>query len=182
METVAEIWRPIPDHIGYEASNLGRIRSLERVIPYERNGKTYFRKWKGRILRPAMNRGYLVTGLGSDLFVRGVHQWVAMAWYGPPPPGMVVNHINGIKTDNRPENLEYVTNSENVHHAYRTGLLSNQGTTNGNAKLTAEQVRDARRRYYTGESTIAELAAEYGLALTNMSGTVKGRRYKNVGA
>jgi len=53
-----------------------------------------------------------------------VHRIVCEAWHGPPPtPDHRVNHIDGDKTNNHPENLEWVTYEENRLHAYRTGLL-----------------------------------------------------------
>lgn len=54
-----------------------------------------------------------------------VHQLVAQAAYGPPPEGLVVNHKNGIKRDNRPENLEYISASDNLRHAYRNNFYKN---------------------------------------------------------
>jgi hypothetical protein len=180
MGTVPEVWKAIPDHPGYEASGSGKIKSCDRVIARRGpDGMTREYNWKGRILAPTLHRGYLIASLGKDKKVWGVHQWMALTWIGPAN-GLTVNHINGIKTDNRIENLEYVTNSENVYHAYRTGLLSNHGTTNGNAKLTADQVREVRQRFQSGLATAKQLAEEYGIARTNMSGIVHGRKYKDV--
>lgn len=127
MNSVAEIWRPIPGFDGYWASSLGRVKSTRRKTP--------------RILKPIPHRGYVVVKLGDPNKAFGVHQVVARAFHGEPDDGEVVNHINGNKTDNRPENLEYTSNSGNVHHAYRTGLLSNKGETNGRAKINAETAR-----------------------------------------
>ena len=52
-----------------------------------------------------------------------VHRLVAMAFNGPIPAKLEVNHKNGVKHDNRPENLEYVTHRENMLHAHRLGLF-----------------------------------------------------------
>jgi hypothetical protein len=53
--------------------------------------------------------------------LRDIHDLVALAFLGPRPAGMVINHIDGNKTNNVPSNLEYVTQKENIAHSYRTG-------------------------------------------------------------
>ncbi len=145
MDIVPEIWRTIPGYEGkYEVSNHGRVKSLDRIVIRKdrwRNDAQF--KWTGRVMVGVPHRGYLTVKLGGRK-VFGVHQLVAMAWIGERPKDAVVNHINGVKTDNRPENLEWTTNRENVLHAYRTGLLSNRGETNGKAVLTDELVAKIR--------------------------------------
>jgi hypothetical protein len=71
-----------------------------------------------------------------------IHRLVASAFLEPQPtPKHEINHINGIKTDNRPENLEWVTRSENVKHAFDTGLHPiKEGVDGTNAKLTQEDL------------------------------------------
>lgn len=54
-----------------------------------------------------------------------VHRLIATAFIGAPGPGQEVNHINGVKTDNRVENLEWVNHGENLRHAYENGLREN---------------------------------------------------------
>lgn len=121
MVSVAEVWRCVNGFGGiYEVSNLGNVRSVERLANHWRGTK---RKMKGKLLKPILHRGYYVVSLlDGTACKKPVHQLVAETFIGKVP-GMVVNHINGIKTDNRPENLEYITNSENVLHAHRTGLM-----------------------------------------------------------
>lgn len=104
-----EIWKDIKGHEEYQASNLGRIKSCKRI--------------KERMLTTHLvGNKYLMT----TLFIDGksktfsVHQLVAMAFLNHTPCGMglVVNHINNIKTDNRVDNLEIITQRENTytHH------------------------------------------------------------------
>lgn len=136
------MWKPIPGFEGYEVSERGSVRSLPREVHHWRGG---IRSLVGRDLALIPNRGYLVVRLShkGKATTLGAHQVVAMAFLGDPD-GNVVNHINGIKTDNRVENLEYVTNRENVLHSYRTGLLNNRGEANGRAILTNEAVHEIR--------------------------------------
>ena len=131
MESVHEAWRPVPHNHDYEVSNCGSVRSLERVITRpNRWGGTTSVTWPAKLLRTTIHQGYRQLKLGGKTVYR-VHQLVAWAWIGPQPVGTVVNHIDGNKLNNTPANLEYITNPENVKHAYRTGLLSNKGVTNG---------------------------------------------------
>lgn len=126
MTTVPEIWREVPDAPHYEASNLGRVRSVEHEREFVTGIGACRRTFPSRMLRPFVKRGYYHVSLarGYGRRQRPVHQMVAAAFIGLRPDGMATNHINGIKTDNRAENLEYVTNSENVLHAHRTGLMT----------------------------------------------------------
>lgn len=125
MSSVPEIWKPVPGFPYYEASNHGRIRSVDRFV---RNKWGSFTKRCGQILKLTPHRGYFSIRLsnGERIINFGVHQVIAMAFHGLPPFGMVIDHVNTNKIDNRPENLEYVTNSENVKRQYNNGLLTNR--------------------------------------------------------
>lgn len=124
-----EEWRPVVDWEGYyEVSSHGRVRSLARAILA--GGSV--RNRRARILRPRPQRqGYVMICLhrdGARLDVC-VHQLVAEAFHGPRPEGLLVCHINDVKTDNRPENLQYGTRSENGRDAVRNGLNPNSNKT-----------------------------------------------------
>ena len=102
-----EVWRTIPHYEGrYLVSNQGRIFSL----------------LKNRIMSVSQNKGYLSIRLvGSDGKRRGeaVHRLVALAFLDNPEHKPEVNHINGIRSDNRVENLEWVSRRENTEHRWK---------------------------------------------------------------
>lgn len=114
-----EFWRPVPDAPGYEASSLGRVRSVDRVIHY-RDGRTY--KYRGRVLRPVTNprNGYLYVAIGKTRTV-AVHRLVLLAFIGEPPDGMECRHLNGVRTDARLDNLTWGTSRENNHDIVKHG-------------------------------------------------------------
>lgn len=104
------------------------------------------------------------------------HRLVWHAIKGPIPRGMVVNHRNGIKDDNRIENLEVVTYSKNISHAARYGLRDQRGEKNPSAKLTDRQVAEIRLIYSQGGYTQQELGRKYGVSFQTISDIVRGKR------
>jgi hypothetical protein len=112
-----EIWKAIPNHSGYEASNLGQVRSVNRtVIKKNKWGSVGPVLYKGKLLKPWITKdGYHQVELrfGKKMVV---HRLVAMAFVDGDF-SLTVNHKNNIKTDNQPENLEWISALENTHHA-----------------------------------------------------------------
>jgi hypothetical protein len=109
-----EQWLPIPEWEGiYSASNLGRLRSEERIIS-RTDGKTQL--VRERILKLVPDRkGYLRSQLFRNNvgYTRYAHQMVMAAFVGPQPDGLVCRHLNGNQLDNTVGNLRYGTDSEN---------------------------------------------------------------------
>lgn len=107
----------------YEVSNLGNVRGIERQIKHYKGG---FRVQKAVLKSQRIGvDGYMKIGLRKDAVRHTfrVNRLVANAFIDNPNNKPLVNHINGIKTDNRAENLEWVTNSENTTHALSLGLI-----------------------------------------------------------
>jgi hypothetical protein len=158
-----EIWKPVVGYEGhYEVSNLGRVRSVKpritQMIPCRIKR---IKNWGPRVFKPQkLHEEYLQVCLSKNNIrkSKAIYKLVAMAFIPNPEKKPCVNHINGIKSDNRVENLEWVTYQENSDHAVRTGLLDTRGEKNKNSKLTADDVRRIREMYgaYTGKQ-LAEL-------------------------
>lgn len=178
-----ETWRPVVGFEGrYEVSDLGRVRSLSmRLVVYSKQfGRLVERHHKGRIRKLSKNtKGYPIVTLGSEKgHTKAVHKLVAIAWLGPYPEGAEVNHKNGIKTDCRKDNLEYVTGKQNVAHSFDTGLHSGIGETHFRAVLTVDLVRKIRALPKSVKSR--HLAKQLGLPYDAIRKARKGTTWKHV--
>lgn len=124
MKPTREKWQAVPGYEGlYEVSDQGRVRSLDRHVPnnFRLSGFMFVR---GKMMVPVDDgKGYLRAGLTrrNRKAHHRIHQIVLMAFVGPCPDGLEVRHLNGIKTDNRLENLQYGTKWENVQDILKHG-------------------------------------------------------------
>jgi len=123
MSEIKEVWRDIPDYEGYyQVSDLGRIRSLDRTV-LTTNGQDRF--YKGRIIKGNVDKdGYRRTTLKKNNIGRTFKfsQLVAMAFLGHEPNGhtLIVDHINGDRSNDRVNNLRVVTNRANTTTCFRS--------------------------------------------------------------
>ena len=176
-----EIWKIIPDYNDYYmVSNLGNVKSLDRMVINTSAGSKRLHKGDVKKKRKS-NSGYLYVGLQiHDKNINHfVHRLVAQAFIPNPENKRYVNHINGIKTDNRVENLEWCTNSENVQHAYKTGLSVNYGTNCHSAVLTNEKVLWIREQYLIGKS-ITEMGRHLGVCFDTVKKVVERKTWKHL--
>lgn len=125
-----EIWKDIPDYEGlYQASSLGRIKSLDRL--YFNPGINRLYRIKGKILTPTKNTrryGYYELSLYKNGSYKRykVHRLVALTFLANPNGYPQENHIDGNKANNTVDNLEWCTATYNINHALRTGLANKE--------------------------------------------------------
>lgn len=136
---------------------------------------------RGLPLTPVLtSSGYhqVTTKEGGEWKSRVVHRLVAEAFIPNPENKPEVNHINGIKTDNRVENLEWVTSKENQIHA--NSVLGRQvGEKHPRSKLTDEQVHEICRRLEEGERNYT-IARDFGVDETTIVNIRKGKNWTHI--
>lgn len=172
MAKVKEEWRPIPRFDGYEASNLGRIRSIDRIVIEKGGVKSRSRKGMIIVPQPNKKRGRLYASLGKRA-KRPVAVWVAMAFLGHVPDGLksVVDHKNDDCTDDRLENLQIISNRKNIAKGYKTkaktsGLPTGVRRTARNKKpYMATCYKNGRTVFLGSFYTIEEASAAYQTAV-----------------
>ena len=126
MEAITEEWRDLPEFEDkYMVSDQGNVYSKARkkVLSLKRNHDGYLRI-------------QIFSGQQQYTYV-SVHRLVAKAFIPNPEDKPFINHKNGVKDDNRIENLEWVTQKENIQHAWRTGLA--RRNKNGNGSKAVDQ-------------------------------------------
>jgi hypothetical protein len=117
---IMETWKAIDDVPGYEVSSLGDVRSVDRVrLLRNRYGSYNERRFKGKPIKPhTFPNGYVAVVLGRGN-CKLVHRLVAAAFIDGDK-ALQVNHKNGQRNDNRVENLEWLSCSDNHRHSYQS--------------------------------------------------------------
>ncbi|SIS99862.1 NUMOD4 domain-containing protein [Achromobacter sp. MFA1 R4] len=176
-----EEWR---DVLGYEGhyiiSNFGRIVSVRRVVKGKKR-----RTVGGQVMKPRLNNGYALVTLSLDKKMKNasVHRMVAMAFCDGARPWLVVNHKNGNRSDNRADNLEWVTISQNCIHAFR--VLNRKPTSLGKrgakcpfSKPIVAISPDGTETHYAG---ISEASRQLGIVNQSISNCCRGKQRTSCG-
>lgn len=182
---INEEWKDVKNFEGYyEVSNMGNVRRKKSKTFYKDGRVANFSQ---TVLKPTLNhKGYkrVYLSVNSKKYSKYIHRLVAETFIDDTENKRTVNHINGIKTDNRVVNLEWMTNSENLKHAFHTGLFDNRnkkfsGSGNPSSKLIKEEVLEIRKLKNNGVSTVT-LSKMYNISESQIRSIYARRTWKNV--
>jgi hypothetical protein len=173
MET--EIWRDIEGWEGsHQISNFGRVKSLRRDILFS-NGEIH--KIKGKILKQRIKDGYYVINLAwnrTGFKTLRVHRLIGKAFIPNPYNKPEINHKNGIRNDNRLENIEWCTSSENKFHAFRVLGKKHKGMRGAKNPKSKAIIQFSKDNIFIREyDTITEAAIQVGRNCTSICFALK---------
>jgi hypothetical protein len=164
-DNAAERWAPIAGYPGYEVSDHGRARRGARILPLYPDGDGY---------------PHCSLFVGGKWVCPLLHRLVAVAFHGPCPSGMEVDHLDGDKNNASAPNLEYVTHSENMRRAVRLGKWNHaRGQRNGMAKLNRAKALRIVALARSGTSQ-HETAGRLGVSRGTVSNVLRGHLWGHV--
>jgi len=169
-----EKWLPIPLFDGYKISDFGRIKS------YKYNKPRILKPWQtGRRYKSGV-RGSMSIRLmqGSKVIRKKVHHLVMQTFIGPAPEGQECAHLDGDITNNRLDNLEWVTHAENERHKKVHGTFL-RGESASNVKLTRDEVKEIRELASQGVSH-AQIGREMDISRKHVTNIVNRKRWTHI--
>lgn len=178
-------WIDIRGYEGiYQICKAGKVRSLDKIVNNYPHSK---RKCKGRVLKPLADKlGYHYFQLSDkdgNIKNHKLHRLLCTMFIPNPNSYPEVNHKNGVKHDNRLENLEWCTHQQNMKHAYDNGLIPEPITIKGEksnfAKLSDSQAREIKERLKKGEHP-SDIAIDYPVGASAIKEIRAGRSWGHI--
>lgn len=182
MENLNEIWIDVNEFENcYKISNFGNLISKEKTV--SGNGNSTYIRTEKPLKSSKTKKGYTRVDLrdNNNRKICFVHRLVAEHFIPKIEGKEYVNHINGIKDDNRYNNLEWCTTSDNHKHAYNNNLMTARGENNNLALLTVEQVKEIRAKYKPRIYTLNMLAKDYNVSQYTIFDIIKRRTWNYEG-
>lgn len=185
MNLQNEIWKPVVGYKDgfydglYEISNFGKFKMLPRTL----NCQKGVRVTKEKIVFGSNSWGYRTVVMKKDRIRLqiGVHILVANAFIPNPENKYSVNHIDGVRSNNKVENLEWATQLEQVHHAIKTGLARYiKGEERSNSIVNENIVKLMRKEYSENRTSYAKIGKKYGLARSTVGHIIRKQKWKHV--
>lgn len=174
-EIESEIWKPVSGYEGlYEVSNLGRVKSLSRVVFFGHGCKAK-KIIPEKILVTSNRNGYRQVSLclSGKQTEFSVHRIVCTAFHEKPENYTVVNHKNSIKTDNRAINLEWCTHKHNTQEAITSGIMDCIFGENSSVSTISDMdIVNIRKMYASGRYTQREIGKLFGVSQTHVKDIV----------
>lgn len=172
-----EVWKDIPNYEGlYQASNLGRIKSLDRYVI----SKDYKSFRKGKIKKPSVHENnylYVILSNKSVEKHKLVHRLIAETFLDNPNNYSVVNHINGNKQDNKVENLEWCNHQQNSQKAWEMGLYPKKKEKTHSTKKVKVIQKDLQGNIIKIWDSITEVNKKLKINTTQISNCIKNKKY-----
>ena len=164
---------PIPGYPDYLVDKCGTIFSFRRKLPVA--------------MRPYLTKeGYLRVKIANESGIKRfmAHRLIAMAWVPQPADTVEINHIDGIKANNHPSNLEWVSKARNVRHSFELGLNKPlRGSANGIAKLNERQVVEIKQELKNyRQGILKELGDKYGVCKEAIDRIRRGKNWAHISA
>ena len=166
-----EIWKTIEKAKNYEISNFGRIR--HRKTSNVR--KSYCRKLVGATGKTFWSVCIVTVNIGKKQLMLKVHREVAIAFIPNPENKPTVNHIDGNRRNNKVDNLEWATYSENMQHAYNNSL--NDSTQRSLLKSDLETIYSLLEKGYLAQ----DIAKLFDIPKSTITDIINGKTYKKFG-
>lgn len=187
MDNEEEIWKPVLGYEGqYEISDMGRLRYVPKtVMRYRKDtSRSHEVRIKGKTtIGTVSGHGYAHTKLWKDGESRPVkmHRLVAIAFVPNPYNLPQVNHKDGVKTNNKAENLEWCDNSYNQKHANAHGLTNRKGERQNTCKIKEADVLEIREFYSKNPTAFRKIYAEkLNITATTVCNIINRKIWKHI--